>query len=857
MTKQKFDVTGMSCAACSARVEKTVAGLGGVKDVTVNLLTNSMQVDYDDTVLSSGSISQAVEKAGYGALPHEDAAAGAARGAAADVTDIQAEQTADLKHRLKVSVGFLIPLMYIAMGHMAGLPLPAFMTGSSGSIAFAFTQLLLCVPIIYVNRSYYSRGFSALARRAPNMDSLIAIGSSAALVYGIFAIYRMGYGLGTGDMALVEKYHMSLYFESGAMILALITIGKYLEARSKGKTSRAITRLVDMTPKTALAIREGIEEEIPVEDVMPGDILRVKPGSAIPVDGVVTEGMSSVDVSALTGESIPEEISAGDHVSAASVNMTGSFMMRAEKVGRDTAFAQIIRLVEEAGASKAPIARLADRIAGVFVPAVIGIALFSAVVWLIAGADFEFALTTAISVLVIACPCALGLATPVAIMVGTGKGAENGVLIKSGDALETVHSIDTVVLDKTGTLTEGRPRVTDIEVLAPEDGFAEKAWLLDIAAALERGSEHPLAEAITAYADETGAAVSAAENFISFPGMGVRAEINGTEYLVGNRKLLEENGIPLGSAEQMLSSFADEGKTPLLFADSESVIGIIAAADVEKPTSSSAVAEFEKMGIEVIMLTGDNARTAEAMRKKLGIGKVIAEVLPQDKERVISDLQKEGRKVAMIGDGVNDAPALARADVGMAIGAGTDVAIESADIVLVKNDLLDAVTAVKLSKAVIKNIKQNLFWAFFYNALGIPLAAGVFYGWLGWQLSPMVGAACMGLSSVFVVTNALRLRKFKPEQTAAAADAAASPDAGINLATETGKESIKMEKKINIDGMMCKHCEAAVSKALNSIDGLEAKVVLEDNAAYVTGEASDEEMTQAVEKLGYEVTGIE
>lgn len=831
----------MSCAACAARVDKTVSKLDGTADVSVNLLTNSMSLEYDEDKLGPDEIRAAVEKAGYGVagsggnFDAGQSSNGESANGGGHAVSIAEAQEADLRSRLKVSIIFLIPIMYLAMAHMAGLPLPGFLMGASGAIAFALTQLLLCVPIIYVNRTYFTRGFRSLFHGALNMDSLIAIGSSAAVIYGIFAIYRMGYGLGTGDTALVEKYYHSLYFESGAMILALITIGKYLEARSKGKTGDAIARLVDMAPKTATVIRGGEDIEIPAEDITAGDMLRVRPGESIPADGTVEDGSASVDESAITGESMPVSKSTGDKVTTATVIVSGSVIIRAEKTGEDTAFAQIIKLVEEASASKAPISRLADRIAGIFVPVVMCIAAAAAVIWLIAGSTFEFALTTAISVLVIACPCALGLATPVAIMTGTGKGAENGILIKSGDALETACKIDTVVMDKTGTITEGAPEVTDVEVEDPEDGEAEKAWMLDIAAALERGSEHPLAGAVTAYAEDLGAAASEAEDFESFPGMGVSGTVAGTRYFAGNFAFIRSRGIDPGNAEMTADRYAEEGKTLLLLADSDKVIGVIAAADKVKETSGQAIREFKDMGIEVIMLTGDGKRTAEAVRKKLGIKKVYAEVMPQDKERIISEVQAAGKKAAMIGDGVNDAPALARADVGIAIGAGTDVAVESADMVLVRNDLLDAVTAVRLSKAVIRNIKQNLFWAFFYNALGIPLAAGAFYKLLGWQLSPMIGAACMGLSSVFVVTNALRLRRFKNER----------------------KEETEMEKKINIEGMMCKHCEAAVSKALNALGGEEAKVVLEENAAYVKGSASDDELKKAVEDAGYKVTGIE
>lgn len=883
--KQKFDVTGMTCSACSSRVEKCVAKLDGVEEVSVNLLTNSMQVEFDQEKLDTAGIRQAVEKAGYGASPateHRESVQAAAVSPERARENPMEAQLKNMKMRLWVSFIFLIPLMYVSMGHMAGLPLPGFLTGMENAVGFALTQFLLCLPILYVNRVYYIRGYKSLFHRAPNMDSLIAIGSTAALVYGLFAIYRMGHGLGVGDMDLVATYHMDLYFESAAMILALITLGKFLETKSKGRTSEAITKLIDLAPKTAIVERDGRQAEIPVEQVLAGDIVLVKPGQSVPVDGVILEGSTSIDEAAITGESIPVPKEVESTVIAATMNKTGFIKMRATRVGDDTTFSQIIRLVEEASSSKAPIAKLADKIAGIFVPTVIIIAVITAVVWLLSGAEFEFALSSAISVLVISCPCALGLATPVAIMVGTGKGAENGILIKSGEALETAHSIQSVVLDKTGTLTQGKPVVTD--VLSGE--MAEQE-LLELAAGLEAGSEHPLAEALMEAAKERQLAIPKAEDFQALPGMGLEGKIGGSQYYAGNQRMMEEKGISMGSFKSDLERLADEGKTPLLFADDRHVLGIVAVADVVKPTSAQAVQEFAKMGIEVVMLTGDNQRTAKAIQKQLHIPKVIAEVLPQDKEREVARLQQEGKTVAMIGDGVNDAPALARADVGMAIGAGTDVAIESADVVLMKNDLLDAVTAIRLSKAVIRNIKQNLFWAFFYNTLGIPLAAGVFYSLLGWKLNPMFAAAAMSLSSVFVVSNALRLKFFK-NSTVSRAEAgtgnaegnhdsvqAAKPGVVRNLETEAPETKeeynenctyINQEEKENeamktmkIEGMMCQHCQKAVEKALNAIDGVSAEVDLEKKAAYinVTGSATDETLAKAVTEAGYEVVGIE
>ncbi|MFR8035154.1 MAG: heavy metal translocating P-type ATPase [Lachnospiraceae bacterium] len=851
--KQKFDVTGMTCSACSSRVEKCVRHLDGIKDVSVNLLTNSMQAEYDDRKLSDERIIEAVVKAGYGAsVKGEHKESSAEQTKAGGKTNPIEEQMKQMKRRLILSFVFLIPLMYVSMGHMVGLPLPGFLSGTENAVGFALTQFLLCLPVAFVNKAYYTKGFSTLLHGAPNMDTLIAVGSSASLIYGVFAIYRMGYGLGVQDFELVHRYQHDLYFESAVMILALINVGKYLEARSKGKTSEAITKLMDLAPKTAVVEREGKEIQIPIEQVAAGDVVLVKPGESIPVDGVILDGSTSVDEAAITGESIPVEKQAGDSVIAATINKAGFIRVRGTKVGDDTTFAQIIRLVEDASASKAPIAKIADKIAGVFVPIVMLIALVTAIVWLAVGAEFEFALSCAISVLVISCPCALGLATPVAIMVGTGKGAENGILIKSGEALEVTHNIQSVVLDKTGTITQGKPVVTDIKT----DGTdADK--LLQIAASMEAKSEHPLAEAIMEQAKKKRISLLPTEAFQAIPGKGIWAKIEGREYYAGNRKLMEEHDISMGEADTVMEMLAEEGKTPLLFADDKHVIGIVGAADVVKPTSAQAIRELKRMGIEVIMLTGDNKRTAAAIQRQLGIDTVIAEVLPQDKEREVAKLQESGKKVAMVGDGMNDAPALARADVGIAIGAGTDVAIESADIVLMKNDLLDVVTAISLSKAVIRNIKENLFWAFFYNACGIPLAAGVFYTAFQWKLSPMFGAAAMSLSSFFVVMNALRLRFFhvlkKPEQ---------EERQQIEKAEEKKEEPIMKNKKnltMKVEGMMCAHCQAAVTKALNAVDGVEAEVSLEKKEAYIKApeDVDPETLKKAVEDAGYQVVSVE
>ena len=865
--KEKFDVTGMTCSACSSRVEKCVSKLEGVNEVSVNLLTNSMQVEFNDAVIQEQGIIDAVVHAGYGASVQGKKKASDTRESLKENKKNPVQEHMEyMKKRTIWSFIFLIPLMYVSMGHMIGLPLPGFLHGTVNAVGFAMTQFLLCIPVIYINRAYYTKGFSTLLHGAPNMDTLIAVGSAASLVYGVFAIYRMGYGLGVQDMDLVNRYLHDLYFESAVMILALINIGKYLEARSKGKTSEAINKLMDMAPKTAFAERNGTVVEIPAEEIQIGDILQVKPGSSVPADGVVLEGVTSIDEAAITGESIPVQKVPGDSVIAATMNKAGFFRMKASKVGDDTTFSQIIRLVEDASASKAPIAKIADKIAGVFVPIVMTIALITAVVWLLAGAEFEFALSCAISVLVISCPCALGLATPVAIMVGTGKGAENGILIKSGEALEVTHNIQSVVLDKTGTITQGKPAVTDIRGVK-----TDSKELLKIAAAMEKKSEHPLAEAVLAKAEEEKISLPEASEFSAVAGMGIEAVIEGKKYYAGNLRLMKEKGIDCTGIKDYLETLTGEGKTPLLFADEKELLGVVGAADIVKSTSAQAIRELKKMGIQVIMLTGDNERTAKAIQRQLDIDTVIAEVLPQDKEREVAKLQENGQKVAMVGDGINDAPALARADVGIAIGAGTDVAIESADIVLMKNDLLDVVTAISLSKAVIRNIKENLFWAFFYNVCGIPLAAGVFYTALGLKLSPMFGAAAMSLSSLFVVSNALRLRFFhvlkKPQKEE---DGTVHTTEKIN--GQTGKkqivnnsaEAVENKEEMNmytmkIEGMMCPHCQAAVTKALNGIEGVKAEVDLEKKEAYVEAadSVSKEELIKAVVDAGYEVVSVE
>lgn len=882
--KERFDVTGMTCSACSSHVEKSVGKLTGVENVSVNLLTNSMQVEFDENKLDTAGIIKAVEDAGYGAAVKDGhAKSGTKTSGQSDSQENSGlsaveQNVKNMKKRLIVSLIFWIPLMYVSMGHMIyqwlNIPMPPFtmnfLHGNENAITYAFTQFLLLLPILIANQKYFKNGFKTLWHRSPNMDSLIAIGAGAAILYGIFAIYRIGYAMGHGDMMVVHQYAHDLYFESAGTILTLITIGKYLETKSKGKTSEAITKLLNLAPKTVTVVRDGVEQVIDATDVEKGEIFLVKPGESVAVDGIVLEGKSSFDESAITGESIPVPKQEGDTIVSASMNKSGLIRAKATKVGEDTTIAQIIRLVEEASSSKAPIAKMADKIAGVFVPTVITIALITGIIWLISGATFEFAMSTAIAVLVISCPCALGLATPVAIMVGTGKGAENGILIKSGDALETAHQIDTVVLDKTGTITQGKPVVTDIICAAGKN--ADKTQLLQIAGSLEKGSEHPLAEAIVNYCVTNNISLEKVTDFNALFGKGIEGTVSGTHYYAGNEKMMEEKGISLSTEQKnQIQALAKQGRTPLLFADEKQFLGIVAVADVVKPTSKEAVQKFRDYGIHVIMLTGDNEVTAQAIKEQVGIDEVIAGVLPTQKEEKISALKQAGHKVAMIGDGVNDAPALASADVGIAIGAGTDVAIESADIVLMKNDLLDAVGAVKLSKAVIRNIKENLFWAFFYNSIGIPLAAGVLYPLFQIKLNPMFGAAAMSLSSVCVVSNALRLRwvklhDAKKTQSEPYQDVAASTIADINQhnaldnnikSTNNDKGESTMTTTISIEGMMCAHCQAHVEKALKEVAGVtEVTVSLENKNAVVTGDASVEALKQAVVDAGYEVTDV-
>lgn len=755
MRKETYDVTGMTCSSCVRHVEKAVSKQPGVKKVTVNLLKNSMVVDYDESKLNQAEIEHAVSDAGYGAK---------LRSKNADLTKDTEENPAQkeyesYKRRLIWSIVFTVPLIYLSMGHMLGWPLPFFFLGTTNAITFSFTQFLLLLPVVYLNRSYFINGFKSLFKGTPNMDSLVALGASAALVYGIFTIYKIGIGLGLSDFKSVSAHVMNLYFESAGTILTLITLGKTLEAKAKGKTTDAISKLLNLAPKTARVLRENQEKNVPIEEVKKDDVVIVKTGESIPVDGVIISGSASIDESALTGESLPVDKKEGDKAIGATINKSGYFKMRVTKTGDETALAQIVKLVDEATSSKAPIANLADRVSGVFVPIVIGIAFIAAIIWLLLGSTFEFALSIGISVLVISCPCALGLATPTAIMVGTGQGAINGILFKSAKALETTHELQTIVFDKTGTVTKGKPVVTDIFPLQNTENA-----LLQIAASLESLSEHPLAQAITTSAKEKNLPFLEVEKFTQVAGQGIRGIIDGKEILAGNLKMMNENQIK-GTETNISDAGANDGKTTLYFAQDNRLIGIICVADVIKDTSKEAIEELNQMGLQTIMLTGDNETTAKAIAKKAGIRNVIAEVLPADKENEIQKLQKQGQKVAMVGDGINDAPALARADVGIAIGAGTDIAIDSADVVLMKSQLTEVSTAIKLSKATIKNIKENLFWAFIYNIIGIPIAAGIFYPSFGFKLSPMIGALAMSFSSVFVVTNALRLRFFNAKHS--------------------------------------------------------------------------------------------
>ena len=847
MAKEKYNITGMSCAACSAKVERVVGKLDGVENVSVNLLTNSMQVEYKEDKLSSNDIIKNIADAGYGASL---ATATKQKKEEKSIKKTNDDAITSMKFRLKVSIVFLVILMYFSMGSMIGLPLPKFLSGEGNPVGFALTQLLLVLPVMYVNRKYYISGFKSLFHLSPNMDTLIAVGTVAAFTYGVIAIYVMGYALNNADMHTVTEYRMNLYFESVSMILTLITLGKFFETGSKARTTDAISKLIDLSPKRANVLRDGVEENILTEDVVVGDIVIVRPGESIPVDGMIIEGSTSVDESAITGESIPVQKEKGDKLIAATINKNGSVRIKATEVGEDTAISRIIALVEEASSSKAPIAKMADKVAGVFVPVVMGISLITFIVWLALGYDFSFALNCAIAVLVISCPCSLGLATPVAIMVGTGKGAENGILIKSADALETTHSIDTVVLDKTGTVTEGKPVVTDILAFDTDENE-----FLKLAAGVESASEHPLAEAIVEKAKEKKLEIVSPTEFQAISGRGIVASVSGSKIIAGNEQAIKEQ---YGNSENFTEVFkkgnelAAQGKTPMYFGKDNKLLGIIAVADTIKKDSKEAIQALKNRNIDVVLLTGDHKNTAMAIAKEAGIKKVIAEVLPTDKEEHIRELIKAGHKVAMVGDGINDSPALARADVGIAIGAGTDIAIESADIVLMHSSLKDVATAIDLSKAVIRNIKQNLFWAFFYNSIGIPLAAGVFYLSLGWKLSPMFGAAAMGMSSVCVVSNALRLRAFKPKKV----KKNNIENDEIELIENNRKEDKNMTTVINVNGMMCEHCKATVEKVTRGVEGVSNSLVNLDAKNVTIEHSADtdlEKVKKAITDAGYEV----
>ena len=857
--KRRFDVTGMTCASCQANVTRAVEKLG-VNEVNVNLISESMSVDYDEDKINQDDIIGAVEKIGYGASLKDQE-----KKSSDKTSDKEADEEANTKFRLKVSFGFLIPLLYLAMGPMIGLPIPNFVSGAKGAINNAFIQFLLTIPVLIVNKKFFINGFKGLFNKAANMDTLVALGASAATFYGIFVIFRMAYGLGFGYPELVDRYMHNLYFESAAVILTLITLGKFFEARSKGQTKASLENLMNLAPKKATVIVDGKQKEVDVEDINKGDIILIKPGDSIPVDGEIIEGSSLLDESAITGESIPINKTIGDEVITATINKEGSFKFKATNVGEDTTLAQIINLVNEANETKAPIAKMADQISAVFVPVVIIISIITFVIWIALGYDFEFALNLMIAVLVISCPCALGLATPMAIMVSTGKSAELGLLFKNAESLENLSKVDTVLLDKTGTITEGSPKVTDIYTNMDKDEF------MMLAASLENSSEHPLSTAIVNYAKDNNINPENVENFNAISGKGIKASYKDEVYYAGNINLMDDMNIDLLDYEKIADKYSNDGKTSMYFANKEKVIGIIAAMDLAKEDSKYAIDELKNLGYEVTMVTGDNKNTAESIRKKLGIDKKFAEVLPGDKDKVVKELQDMGKKVTMVGDGINDAPALARSDIGMAIGNGTDVAIDSADVVLMKNSLLDIVSSMELSKATIKTIKQNLFWAFFYNVMLIPVAAGVLYPFTGITLNPMFAAFAMSISSAFVCLNSLRLKAFKPNfKNQEAIDKLEDKNDSIdknNLPHDKNK-NLKGEEKmaetnkliVNVDGMTCEHCKANVTKALENLSFVEkANVSLDDKNAEVDffGSADEDTIKDAITEAGYEFKGIE
>lgn len=876
MKKVKFNIQGMTCSSCQAHVNKAVEKLDGVKSVNVNLLSNNMVVEYEENKLDNEKIISAVVDAGYGASTNSENK---------NVEDSKKVNNSDIiigmKKRLIISICFWIPLMIVAMHHMIfklfNIPVPEIISnlfdGSENSITFALTQVLLLLPIMYVNRAYFINGFKKLFKRSPNMDSLVAIGSTAAIAYGVYAIYMIGYGLGHGNLELVDQFRMDLYFESAGTILTLITIGKYLETKSKGKTGDAISKLINLAPKTAIILKDNKEIEVGINEISKDDIVIIKPGSSVPIDGVIIEGKSSIDQSSITGESIPVEKNIGDNVVSGTINKNGYLKVKATKVGEDTTLSQIIKLVEEASNSKAPISRLADKVSGVFVPIVISIAVFATIFWVFQGQSFEFALSIGIAVLVISCPCALGLATPVAIMVGTGKGAENGILFKSAESLELLHLVDTVVLDKTGTITRGKPKVveiiTNLQIMQESqigngkikfvgninNNIASENNLLKIASSLEKNSEHPLAEALIQKAEENNIELENVEEFLAVSGRGVKGKIEGVKYYGGNLAFMKENNINTKDYDEKVKELSSQGKICLYFAKENNLLGIIVVSDTVKPASKIAIENLKKQKKEVIMITGDNKLVAESIAKEVGISKVIYEVLPQDKEKEVSKLQKSGRKVAFVGDGINDSPALVKADVGLAIGSGTDIAIESADVVLMKNSLLEVDTAIALSRSVIRNIKMNLFWAFFYNIIGIPVASGVFFLNFGLKLNPMIGATAMSLSSVCVVTNALRLRYFKNKHV----DVQNCMNDKCDIKVNKKIEEVKIMKTISIEGMQCNHCKMSVEKALNSIEGITSvEVNLENKNAVIefNKEIENDKIKSVIEEAGFEVIDI-
>lgn len=837
--KKRFDVSGMTCAACQANVQKAVEKLG-VDSVNVNLISESMTVNYDPSKINKEDIIKAVVDIGYGARPKNDTNS--------ENTSLKEVEEMSTINRLKISFAFLMPLMYISMGEMINLPIPGIFKGLTGAVNYAFVQFLLAIPVIFINRKFFISGFKGLIRKAPNMDTLVALGSSAACIFGIFAIMRMSYAQATSDFDTLMHYRHNIYFESSATILTLITLGKYFEARSKGETKSSLKNLMELAPKRANIIKDGVEKSVDVSDLVKGDIVLVRPGEAIPVDGIIIEGSSLVDQSAITGESIAVNKGIGDEVISASINKQGSFKFKASRVGEDTTISQIISLVNDANETKAPIARIADKVAAIFVPLVIVIAIATFVIWTLASKNIEFALNLMIAVLVISCPCALGLATPMAIMVATGKSAQLGLLFKNAESLENLHKTNTILLDKTGTITEGKPVVTDVATDLDEKDFLEVAYSIEI------NSEHPLSSAIVAYAKEKSVRKLEVNNFKAISGLGISGQISDKTYLAGNERLMTENNISLGKYEKLALRYSEEGKTSMYFSDGEKIIGLIAAQDIPKESSRKAIRELKNLGYELIMLTGDNERTAEAIRKDLAIDKKFAQVLPQDKDKVVRKLQKEGKKVTMVGDGINDAPALARADIGVAIASGTDIAIDSCDVVLIRNSLLDLVESIKLSQMTIKIIKENLFWAFFYNIILIPIAAGFLYPFIGLTLNPMFAALAMSMSSVFVCLNSLRLRSFK----------ANNKERNNNEEKEVNEKEIKMSELnkmiVKVDGMMCENCAKHVSKALISIAGIEnVDIDLANKEALVDyfGSINEKEISDAINEAGYEYKGIE